>query len=354
MDDQGKLGPATTTPDFGAMSEDRTAISDYFASQRFRQYRTLDPGSTTPEFWEEPHSIFNAPGMPSLLSGPVGLAAITLMFAVLFPIGLKLLQEFMPNRPAYTSMMLIVQTLMLPPLIAFGFAAVTPMFWYGSVVVRFAMALASTVPACIGFSVALKVLEANNPSDFWIGFSVVMFTSLLATAATAVAVQMWSPWTMSHHRVDNRALPRMGTRSMIELTAIAAAGCAVFVTVDVGDYFEGILLFGAIGLISAITIAAALIVYFHAGTQPRTMLIIGLAGAFAAAFVLNAFFAAQEYGWDVLTMEILLIGGVSLYGAIVNVAVMWLCLRWLRFCGWRCIHRRTASVVTSQTAAQGP
>jgi hypothetical protein len=181
-----------------------------------------------------------------------------------------------------------------------------------------------------------------------------MFTSLLATAAIAVAIQLWSPWTMSHRRVDNRALPRMGTRSMIELTAIAAAGCAVFVTVDVGDYFEGILLFGAIGLISAIAIAAALIVYFRAGSYPRATLIIGLTSAFAAAFLLNAFFAAEEYGWDVLTIEILLISGVSLYGAAVNIAVMWLCLRWLRFCGWRCIHRRTAPVVTSQTVAQGP
>lgn len=349
MDDE--VIPSESTMDEAPViaNEDRAAVAEYLMSDRYRQYKTWSVESSSREMMPFIKSRWCPPGASSFVAGPLGLAFITLVFAILLPIGIEAMQEFTPRRPVYTTMMMIVQTLALPPLIAFAFATVTPMFWYGSVVVRFAMALASTLPACIGFGVVLTLFEAGNPDDFWIGFCLVMFTSLLTTAATAVTIQMWSRWTMTHYRVDDESLPRAGTRSMIELTAIAAVGCSVFVSIDLGEYIEGILFFGGLGFISAITITSALIAYFRAGKNRRTAMVIGFLFAFAAAYLLNGFFAATEYGWDVLSMEALLIGSVSLYGAALNIAVMWLCLRWLKACGWRCINRKTEPTARLQT-----
>lgn len=332
-------------PPAGA-NQDRAAVAEYLASDRYQQHQTGSVDADSSRKMPYGNSGWCSPGAPSLVAGPMGLAFITLVFAVLLPIGIEAMQEFMSSRPEYTVMMLVVQTLALPPLITFAFTAVTPMFWYGSVTVRFAMALASTLPACIGFGLMVTALEGRTPADFWIGFSLVMFTSLMATAATAVTIQMWSRWTMTHDRADDEPLPRSGTRSMIELTAIAAVGCSVFVSLDLGEYIEGILFFGGLGFISAITITCALIAYFRAGQKRRTALVIGFLFAFAAAYLLNGFFAAMEYGWDVLSIEALLIGSVSLYGATLNIAVMWLCLRWLKACGWRCINRKMEARAT--------
>jgi hypothetical protein len=228
-----------------------------------------------------------------------------------------------------------------PPMVSFSFAAVAPMFWYGSVILRFVMATAAVVPGCIGFYLALMYVEnMRSDHEFWHGFMMVMFTCLMAIATVALTVQMWSRWTLSHARFDDEALPTLGIRSLIELTAIAAIGCAVFVSNDFGDYLEVMLLFAGVGSLAAAAIISTLIAYFRAGDRSRVAALVGFVFAFGAALVMNGFFAVQEYGWDVISAEMILIGFTSIYGAAVTCGVMWLCLRWLRFCGWRCLNRK--------------
>lgn len=342
-----------TEPLDAVRSADQRDVESYFGSERFRRRRTLSPEASTDRLLAPgPFRTWGIDeGAPSLLAGVAGLSAITTFFAVMFPIGLEAMQEFTRTRPQYPVMMMIVQTLYFPAMVSFCFAAVCPMFWYGSLIVRFLMAAAAVLPGCIAFLIGISLVEGAPPNDFWEGFAVVMFTAFLAIAATSLTIQMWTRWSLSHARVDEAALPPLGTRAMIELTSIAAIGFAVFVSTDTDEYLVGMYFFGGVGFLASATIIAAMIAYFRAGRKRSIAVGAGVAFAFAIAFFVNSFFAAQEYGWDILSVEAVLIGLISAYGTFVIFLVVWLCLRWLRYCGWRCVNRRLEQELAAQRDA---
>lgn len=281
-----------------------------------------------------------ASGHLSLVAGLAGLGALTLFFGVLFPIEIALLNWYDVVQPTYVPMMIMVQSMLFPPVISFSFAAVAAMFWYGGLLLRFAMAIAIVLPGCVGFYATVTYTDGPQDTEFLQAFSMVMFTCLLSTATVALAAQMWSRWTLTHARKDVSPFPMLGIRSLIELTAIAALGFTAFVSSDSADFVEGILLFGCVSSLMAAATISAMIAYFRAGKNRLVAAIIGFVFAFGAACTMNCFFAVQEFGWSILSGETILIGMTSVYGAAVICGVMWLCLRWLRFWGWRCLNRR--------------
>lgn len=297
------------------------------------------------------------PEQKSLIAGIAGLAVITLLLGISVPMEVHLLNEFNIGRPTYVWMMMMVQSMLLPPMVGFSFAAVTPMFWYGSIILRFAMASVAVLPGCLGFAFTLITVENGAPSDFLHAFSMVMFTCLMTIATVALTTQLWSRWTLSHARVDVTPLPPTGIVSMIELTGVAAVGCAIFMSNNFLDYLQGMYLFGGIAFMAAIAIICTQIAFLREGPRSRAATVASFAFAFAAAFVLNSFFGVMEFGWDVLASELLLISAASLYGSFLICAPMWVCLRWLRFCGWRCIDRRSSRLSRKPRAgssASGP
>lgn len=355
MDEQPREDDPQSSSAGAWANPDQAAVAEYLGSGRYQRARAAQP--TSWRFGPPPPSPTDwlAPGLPSLFAGPAGMAAIVLAFGILFPLGMKALEEFV-TRPSFVPMMMLIQTLLLPPLISFGFAVVTPMFWYGRVSLRFALALLSTIPGCLGFAITASVLDNLGPDDFWVAFTLVMFASLLASAAVAVAFQFWSRWTMVHERLEGGPIPVPGIQSMIELTAIAAVGYLALVSTESAEYMIGILFFSALALLNALAVIAALIVYFRTvdGTQSRkAAMLIGLSFAFLTAFVFNGFFAVMEFGWDVLAPEVLRVSMVSLYGALISLVVIWMCLRWLRLAGWKCVDRRRYLRTISQTADPG-
>ncbi|QDV83307.1 hypothetical protein [Stieleria magnilauensis] len=329
-------------------------ISDAGLRQRAhglpQQEILLEPKSRS---WFEYRAI-ESDGL-SLIAGIVGLSAITFLLGITFPLEIHLLNKFDISKPIYIWMMMIIQSMLLPPVVGFSFAATTPMFWYGSVFLRFAMAIAAVLPGCIGFAIAMVIVEETAPGGFFHAFSLVMFTCLMAIASVALTTQLWSRWTLSHARSDMTALPPTGIRTMIELTGVAAIGCAVFMSNGSLEYLEGIYLFGGMGFMAAIAIICTQIAFLREGPRSRTATLpyFGLAAAFAAAFILNGFFGVVEYGWDVLASELILISAASLYGALVIYGVMWICLSWLRFCGWQCTDRRHMRQSRVQTTVDG-
>jgi len=276
----------------------------------------------------------------SLVSGIAGLVVLLGIFACVFPIGVKILEDTTNTRPGSVFFMLFIQTVVLPPIISFCFATVTPMFWYGSVIVRFGLAMAMCIPGMVVFMIAMILfLDGSPPDDFMLGFITVMFTYFLTVAAVSVTVQLWTPWTLVNQRDSDSQIPPTGMRSMLELTCVAAIGFCLFPLIRHEDATEGIVFFFVCGLLTSlatITMFVALL-----GDKPRKgWLAVAFFGALGASGLFNGFFAVMEYGWTILTIEAALILFVSLYGVAVCVAVAVLHLWWLRRCGWRCVHRR--------------
>ena len=217
------------------------------------------------------------------------------------------------------------------------------MFWYGSVFLRFAMASFAVLPGCFAFVVLVSIFESGG-NDFWLEFFAVMFAYFITASAISLGVQLWSPWTMTHAREGSPVAPQTGTRSMLELTAIAAIGCAILGAIDLEPVMEGVLFFTSFALLAAIAIISLLIIALGETERKRLAVIIAAGSAFVGAALVNGFFAVMEYDWYALTTEFLLIGAVSLYGLVVIGALLALCIGWLRYCGWTCVNRRKQRV----------
>jgi hypothetical protein len=314
-------------------TEDQREITEYFASSRYQRAKSMN--------WQRERMIANIEigESKSLFMGIAGLATLVLVFGAAMPLGMKLVEELSMNRPKFTMMTIIFQTLLYPPIICFAFATITPMFWYGSLFLRFAMASFAVIPGCVVFGVLISIME-SGAADFWRDFFAVMFPYFVTAATIALVVQLWSPWTMTHAREGPQVAPQTGTRSMLELTAIAAIGCAILVSMDLGRVLEGVMFFTCFALLASIAIISVLIIALGETERKRIAVFVAVGFAFVGAAFVNGFFAVMEFGWYALTSEFLLISAVSLYGVAVICGLMALCIGWLRHCGWTCINRR--------------
>ena len=340
-----------------SLSDDQKAVIDYFASPAYHrgtQVSAVAPVQrwTLDALWMGDQRL--SPSL-SFWLGLAGLNVILLVFAVMMPTALHGVQTTLNRSPGYVATMLLLQTIVFPPIIAFSFATVTPMFWYGSVVVRTLAGAVMVLPACFVFYLTLSFLEGRPVDDFWFGFCGVMFAQFLTVGTVALIVQMWSPWTLSHARAAGTPLPPLGLRAMMELTGVAAVGCAIFLSVDTADILEGLMFFTGVGLLSSVAVIGVMIGFLR--SENRSLLAAGISVvcAFATAFMLAAFFAVAEFGWDGLSYDFVLVAAVSLYGTAIICGVMWLCLWWLRNCGWQCVSRedekRVKEIVTSDPYA---
>lgn len=324
----------TQTDADSTKNEDQREIADYFSSSRYArtqvQNRQRERMIANIEIGES----------KSLFLGIGGLAGLVLLFGALMPLGMEVVEEAFSNgQPQFAVMCMIIQTLFYPPIVCFAFATVTPMFWYGSVFVRFAMASLSVIPGCVAFVIVLSLVEPGE-NDIWLDFFAVIFPYFITAATIALGVQLWSPWTMAHVRDDPELCPPTGTRSMLELTGIAAIGCAVLANVDFSDVMEGLLFFLGFSVLASVGIISVLIIALGQDPSLKKAIAVTAAFAFAIAFFVNGFFAIMEYDWYALTSEFLLIAGVSLYGMCVIGILVAVCLRWLHHVGWTCVDRR--------------
>ncbi len=326
------------------LTEDQRAINEYFESLASGDADQWQGSRQVVPHWDqrdERSSLWENRDLTPAVSfvlGLVGLNVILIVFATLAPLIMEMMESFVSRPDGFFAMMAFVQVVMLPPIISFSFATVTPMFWYGSVLLRFMVGMLMVLPGCVIFFLLMHLVD-NPPDDFWFDFGGVMFTQFLVAGTVALLVQMWSPWTLTHARSDQEPLPPLGLLAMMELTGVAAIGCAVFMFEGFGDIIMGILFFAAMGAISSLAVIAILIAFLREQGRNRWSAAIAFLACFAMAWLMCGFFAVMEFSWDSLAPNSLFVSATALIGSTVIAAVMWLCVSWLRFCGWRCVNR---------------
>jgi hypothetical protein len=212
------------------------------------------------------------------------------------------------------------------------------MFWYGSVLVRFGLALILIVPGCLGFLISSVWFYSGD--DFLSIFTTVALAMFVVIGVVAVLVQMWSHWTLSHSRpIDSRIAPAR-TRFIMELTGVAAIGCAVLVSIDTTELAETLLFFTTLSLCSSVAVLGMLIGFLRPQGRNFFAAAVSALFAFGGSFIYSGMHAFREFGWDQLPGMLPEIVLASSYGTVVLVAAMWLCIAWLRGSGWACLHRR--------------
>lgn len=326
------------------LNEDQQAIAEYFASETYQRSKLQAHDFPSQSRWAlENTSLHDRDVVPttSFCWGLLGLVGIVMFFGLAMPLEMELVEQiFNTGRPMFAFQAIVFHTLLFPATISFSFATVTPMFWYGSIVFRFALAALMVLPGCIAFYVAASWTGELGGGNFWPGFMAVMFVYFLTAGSVALTIQMWSPWALSHARHRDSPLPTLGTRSMMELTVIAAVGFAVIVSIDTSEFMEGLLFFAALGLLSSLAVISLLIAFLRQDHKNHRAAVISAGFAFGSAFLLTGFLAVMEFGWDSILFHFFLVSAISVYGAVLICGVMWLCLWWLRSCGWLCVNRK--------------
>jgi hypothetical protein len=349
--------------DSRVQNADQQAVADYFASETYAARAGGRGGAVAstkvaavawPGGWNDRIRLMQEGFNPaaSFWLGIVGLGTLVFLCGALVPVCMEAVRRTITTQPSFVALVLVFYVIVVPPVITFSFATVTPMFWFGSVMFRFCAGIVSVIPGCVAFCVGLATLNRGPPPDFWVDFSAVMFAQFLAAGAVALTIQMWSRWTLSHARSPDTPLPPLGTRAMMELTGLAAIGFAVFVSLDKFEITEGLLLFTLAGMLSSLAVISVLIGLLRG--ERRSPLAAGLAGlfAFATAFLFAGFFAVDEFGVASIGSNLVLISALSLVGGTIALAVMWVCVWWLRVCGWRCVSRQEEKLARELSEAK--
>jgi len=330
-----------------ASNDDQQAIEKYFQSDRYR-FRSEAAGIPSGKPESPPNSgsrlemlvMGDRDLLPvaSYCLGMVGISFMLLVTAAAMPLILDSIDRWIANA-TFVETMLVTQAVICPPLVCFSFVTVTPMFWYGSVSFRFLTAAMAVLPGCIAFYLSLSWLEGIPNNEFWVGFIAVMFADFVATAAVALTIQMWTPWTLTHERADDSPLPVLGTRALLELTAVSAVGCAIVFAFDTRDVLEGILFFAGVGLFSSAAIIGVLVAFLRSERSHWAMG-VALFFTYVTTFLFCSVFAAGGFGYDAVLYNVLTISAVSFFGMLVVGMSFGLNLWWLHLCGWRCVRQR--------------
>lgn len=295
-------------------------------------------GSSLVQRWPETSCVFA--DSASLLIALAGLSALLFCLAGLLAIAMFLLNELNVPTSPFVLVLFIIQTLLLPPLSSFSFTVTTGMFWFGGILTRFALVLMAVAPAYAVFCWLLYALDEGPDSVFGDVF-VVLFACLMGAAAIAVLVQMWTPWSLVHD-IDLDKPPPTGIRALAELTVLVAVGLAVMSVWDLKAYFEGLVLIGGISVLATVATIGAQVGYLGETKWRWLAFALALMGSLGTSLFLNGFAVFEEYG-RAAGAFISFAGiwlGLSLYGWLIVLAMTWVQLRWLKFCGWRCLVKR--------------
>jgi hypothetical protein len=329
----------TDETDATTLSEDQRVISDYFASPAYRQSKGRRVVRRDRQWVLDRFVTLDRELVPtkSFCWGLFGLNTIFLLLGFAIPLLADALEIYL-DRSRGGVQLVVIPTLVIPLVTSFSIATVTPMFWYGSISFRFVAAALMVFPGCLSLYGSMTLFDGIRQNAGF-QFSVGLLALFLTTAAVALAIQMWSPWTLSHERQFDAAIPPLGTASMMELTGVAAIGCAALMFIESGIVLKELLFFCGVGILSSLTVIAFLIAFLRQGHRNYVAAVIALPLSYLTSFVATGFFEANDLGWQIDNYNFALITQVSVMGVVLAGAVMWTAVWWLRSCGWLCISR---------------
>lgn len=341
--DEMKTHPETETNPEKNLSADQIEVLKYFRSDMFASIAERHPKAFLPR----KHYSRNE----SLAFGWLSLFALTCMAGIIFPLAMYVVIEVANiNRPTFIWMSVLSQSIGLPGMIAFTFTTTSVLFWHGPLLIRFALGLGLVTPPVLLMSMLFMAMEPGSASDFLFAACTVFFCQFLSSAVVAVAYQFFSPWYLTEAtHADAPESPRMGLRSMLELTGLAALGFVIIPSLADSDLGIGMAFFAVWGFISTIATIGIMIGLLADPPNRAKGWGIALAFSFGASAMICGFFAVAEFGWGVLSIEMLYVGFASLYGTLLSAGVFALLVKVLQRNGWRCVNRRTFRMKSSAT-----
>ncbi|MGB7345892.1 MAG: hypothetical protein WBD20_16870 [Pirellulaceae bacterium] len=280
----------------------------------------------------------------SLASVAIGLGGLALLMFFLggaIPIELEWIEgtNLFNSRPVFWVMSSVMMLVLFPATAVSAFSIAVVMFWHVSLVARFIVAVAMFTPAVIALTIGIAWMEGGRMDEDLISAMCVLFSAAFASAASVgIFFQLATPWTLTHLRINEEELPRLGIRTLIELTTIVALTFAFASALNNDIPIEATLSFAGIAGLGALMGIISCLAFLRERPIGMTGLIGSFAGAFAMSFAFVGIIATAEYGWTSVIDQFYVTLPVSLFGAAIISASVAVCITWLRKCGWRCVR----------------
>jgi hypothetical protein len=305
---------------------DQIEVESYFASEEFQR---VPPSSRIPRKERRVWPNRDISPATSFSMALVGFSLVYLLVGLFTGPAIDGLYASMDPANEMIAYCVVGQMFFIPMLVGLAMATVTPLFWYGSVLARFALASAVVLPGAIAFVMGC---DADGAAES-------LFAMFLSIALVTVLVQLWTQWTISHSRAMDTPIQPTGTRSIMELTGIASVCCAVFAALDLTDIGLTVVLGILVSAIAAVAIVGMMIAQLRPrGGNLFAALISGLF-AFTGSAVLCGSVAIFGVGFRSIGTRLPELIGVTVMGTAIFLVLMLMGIWWLRTCGWVCLNR---------------
>ena len=258
----------------------------------------------------------------------VGFSLAQLMISAVSAVALYEFYEDLDAANDYVLFCVLGQVFLFPMVIGLAFTTVTPLFWHGSVLSRFALAVLVVLPGSIVFVLGFGIEGVAESS----------FAMFLSVAVAAVFVQLWTQWTISHSRPLNAPIAPTGTRSIMELTGIASVCFAILASFDTTDIALTIGLSVAVGSLASAAVIGIVIAFLRPGQRNLLAALIASLFAMTCATVVCGAVAIFGFGLQTMAAHIPEITGVTSLGAVYVFVLLMMGIAWLRACGWVCLN----------------
>lgn len=340
-------------------SSDQLAVEQYFQSSTYhRTVHQVDPYAADPKQSTElpPEHLLAGAGpvnatrmfdwphtpMQSRIGGWLGQGVLLWIFAAMIPISIEIIESFsILSSSGYVATSLITQTVGLPVLTSFAFFVVFAMLWHRSILMRFAIASIGSLIALACFCSLIVVTGEGNQGISRILDDIfpVLFVHFLASTLVGLGVQLFTPWTLIEKGTDRRAVAPTGMRWMIELTAVSALCCPVLVNLDLNENLAGIFILGGMSVGGSFIALSVIRTKLSLRKLAPWTKVVSLALSLAYTLFFNGMMAIEQYKNSIKIQDALMILVISIYGAVIVMAVSFVHIRVAKACGWTLIAR---------------
>ncbi|QDT11093.1 hypothetical protein [Planctomycetes bacterium K23_9] len=276
----------------------------------------------------------------SVVSGLMGIGVALFFLGGLAGAGKYWLDEQIRAMPLPMNLQIVyLQTIYLPIAAISAVALVVIMFWFPSIILRFVTALFILAPGTTAFFWVYEVIQGDAISSFFYGVPALLMSFFVGSATIGLAMQMMTPWELTHCQWQTRKRRLTGITSLMELTVVVALAYALFKRLEGGEISVQNAQLLSLGFLFSLPTLVACILFLRLEQSSRSRIQLALAFvalAWAGSFAFVCFEVIPYFGTSILPQKFSWLATLSLLGTLLTVLTTAISMAWLRFCGWSC------------------
>lgn len=274
-------------------------------------------------------------GSDSVIQGFSGFAAIAMIWVVLGAAmhGLMRLTELIFNgNPPPWLIAIYIQTILVPPLIAAGFAMAVPVLVDRTVIFRCLLSMLVFAPGVASF--LLSLFQNNSAASIDLEAFIVLSAATVSACVVGIVIQLVSGRSLHHKSEQKETSKPLGIRTLMELTLVVSLQMAMTAAMKDESYWGGVIIAGILGGLAALLSAGACNAFLRPQIRKRSYLFtIALTWICSGFFIVASF--SEGFSQPMTSTDWYRFSLLPLAGVVSSCTMIALCFWVLRKTGWR-------------------